>query len=309
MKDNQLLTVAIDAVRGKLGDYSKNQTSEGIRNALIELNGGSTKLDFRNFYRGSALFSLVEELIPVIVDEGIKDDNILLKLVEYRNIADGDENSFYVEGPANFVVADTAKGIQGVRRQRLTGGESVSVNMSMKFVRVYEDINRLLAGKITFDQLVNGVANSFKKQINMDAATAIQAITEQTMGLSATTIKTGTFNEDDLTAIIAHVEAATGKTASIYGTKAGLRKVKTAEVSDAAKNDAYNLGYYGKFYGTDMMEVRQAHKPGTEVFALNDNRIYILATDDKPIKMVNEGSGIMAQREFTDNADLTQEYI
>lgn len=54
---------------------------------------------------------------------------------------------------------------------------------------------------------------------------------------------------------------------------------------------------------------KQAHKPGTSTFALNDNKIWVLAADDQPIKVVNEGEGLMIAREATENADLTQEYV
>lgn len=46
--DNNIVKVALDAIKGKLyAQYSAAETSETIRNALIELNGGSTKLNAR----------------------------------------------------------------------------------------------------------------------------------------------------------------------------------------------------------------------------------------------------------------------
>ena len=37
--------------------------------------------------------------------------------------------------------------------------------------------------------------------------------------------------------------------------------------------------------------------------------MFVIAGDDKPIKIVNEGTGIMNVKEATDTADLTQEYV
>jgi peroxiredoxin family protein len=306
----EVVKIAIDAIRGVTSsNFSKAQTSEAIRNALIEANGGSEKLSPKTFVRGSQLFSIVEELIPVIIEEGLNDSNPLFKLVEYKNIASGDVNEFYTEGKALFVVAEAANGIRGVRRQRLADGAKVTVKTSMKIVRVYEELGRLLAGRISFDKFVDGVAASFKKQILADAYTAIASISKTTAGLNPENVYAGTYSEEKLISMIASVEAATGKTAKIYGTKAALRKITTASVADEAKSDMYNVGYYGKFNGTDMIKLNQAFKPGTKEFILDDSKVYIIAGDDTPVKMVNEGEGLMIERAATENNDLTQEYI
>ena len=308
----EVLKMMIDTVKGKsMEGYSKGQTSEAIRNALIELNGGEKKLDMKKFYRGSEMYSLVEELIPVIIDEGFKDEDPIFSLVEYRNIKDGDEEAFYVEGNSLFMVADAAAGIRGVRRQRIDKSESVTVKTSVKIVRVYEEMNRLLAGKVSFDKFIENVAKSFKQQILADAYKAISEISKETAGLDQNYVIAGTAsdNEDALITLIQHVEAATGKEARIYGTKAALRKVKNAVVSNEAKSDLYNMGHYGRFNGTEMVCMRQVHKAGTSTFLLDDSKLYIIAGDDKPVKVVNEGDGILYEGDPTANNDLTREYV
>ena len=165
--DNKILTVAVDAVRGRaMGNYTATETSDSLRNAFIEMNGGSTKISPKTFYKGTPLYALVQELIPVIIEEGIKAErNPLFNLVEYRNIAEGDLAEFDIEGDANFVVASVANGIQGVRRQRIVGGDTVKVPTEMKIVRVYENLGRLLAGRIDFNKFVDGVAKAFNEYI------------------------------------------------------------------------------------------------------------------------------------------------
>lgn len=307
-----VLNVMIDAVKGiSMENYSKGQTSEAIRNALIEMNGGSKKINPKTFYRGSELYALVQDLIPTIIDEGFKDEDPIFSLVEYRNIADGDEEEFVVEANSLFLVADAAAGIRGVRRQRIDNSQALTIKTAVKTVRVYEELNRLLAGKVSFDKFVENVAKSFKQQILSDAYKAISEISKDTVGLDGTYVTGGTAtdNEDALIELVQHVEAATGKSARIYGTKAALRKVKTAVVSDEAKSDLYNMGYYGKFNGTEMVCMRQVHKAGTSTFVLDDSKLYIVAGNDKPVKVVNEGEGLLIEVEPTANNDLTQEYI
>ena len=88
--DNNIVKVALDAIKGKqYAQYSAAKTSETIRNALIELNGGSTKLNARDFRPGKPVFDLVEILLPAIINEGIANDPVLMSLCEYRNTADG----------------------------------------------------------------------------------------------------------------------------------------------------------------------------------------------------------------------------
>lgn len=303
--------VALDAIRGRIdGQYSEKKTSDSLREAFIELNGGSNKIDPKTFYRGNALFELVQEMIPVVIDEGIKNDNVLMALVDYRNINDGDENKFVSEGKSNFIVRDTAAGIQGVRRQRLADGESITVVTTPHIIKVYDGLNRFMAGRIDFNTLVDGVAKSFTAQIAADAYAVLSGITAATAGLNATYVKSGSFSESDMIELIEHVEAATGKSAHIIGTKAALSRLTTASASsELAKNDMYNLGFYGRFNGTPMICMKQAHKPGTDAFALDGDRVWIIASDEKPVKVVNEGSGIMSEKQATDNADLTQEYV
>ena len=312
MERNEILSVAIDAVRGRTdGKFSAKQTSDELVQAFIDLNGGSKKINPKTFYRGNALFELVEELIPVIIEEGIKTDAnpLFSDIVEYRNIKDGDAAEFYVEDNANFVVASVANGIQKVRRQRIVGGTTVSVPTEAKIIRVYEDLERLMAGRIDFDKFVEGVGNAFKSYIANAAWAAIEAISASTDGLSAVYVLSGTPTEAQVVTMIEHVEAATGKPAKIYGTKGALRGLKVAISGELYKDDMYKLGYYGNFNGTPCYRLAQSHKPGTDTFAYTDGKIFVIAGDDKPIKVVNEGDGMLFEHSAGENADLTQEYV
>ena len=301
----EVLKIMLDAVKGKsVENYSKGQTSDAIRNAMIEANGGSDKINLKTFYRGSEIFSLVQELIPAIIDEGFKENDPIFRLVEYRNIADGDEQEFYVEVNSNIAVADAAAGIRGVRRQRISAGESVTVKTFVKTVRVYDRRRRIM-------EMIDYIREQplVYQKVLADAAKAIQEIGSDTAGLNPDLVVSGTYSEDTLLGLIDDVESYNGKPATIYGTRKALRKLTTAVVSDEAKSDLYNMGYYGKFNGTPMVCIRQVKIPGTSTNAFADNKIYVIAGDDAPVKIVNEGAGLMLERDSADNNDFTQEYI
>lgn len=286
--DKNILTVAIDAVRGRsMGNYTAADTSDALRNAFIELNGGSTKISPKTFYKGTPLFALVQELLPIIIEEGIKaEGNPLFGLIDYRNVAEGDLAEFDIEGDANFVVSSVANGIQGVRRQRIVGGDTVKVPTEMKIVRVYENLGRLLAGRIDFNKFVDGVAKAFNDYIVTSGYAAIAGITANTYNLDSTYVKSGSLDLDALLTLVNHVEAATGKKAMIIGTKTAVRKLGDDVTYSAEQNsDLYNKGYIGKFYGTEVVALEQAHIPGTSTFALAEDALWVIAADDKPVKV------------------------
>ena len=309
MDRKDILKVAIDAINGKVEGYSSEQAGEALRSALIELNGGSNKINIKNFYRGNALFDLVQELIPVMIETGLREDNPLFNLVDYRNIAMGDVNEFIADGVNDLVVSNVAKGIQGVRRQRLLGREIVRIETEVRIIKVYEGLNRLLAGRVTFSEFVDAVSKAFNKQILNDAYAAIESINASSPGMmNSNFVITGSFDEEQLVELIDRVEAITGKTAKIVGTRSALRKVSTAAVGETALSSMYDIGYYGKFNGTDMIALKQSvNRDGT--FILSAGRLYVMASDDKPIKFVNEGEGLIIENPAINNQDLSQEYV
>lgn len=310
MDKTNIVKLAVDAIEGKVsGNFSVDQTSETLREALIEANGGSTKVNFKTFQRGNALFDIVEEILPYITKEGLTGNEFFMELCDYRNLALGDEIEYWAEDNSTFIVADAANGTQGIRRQRLNIGENVKVKTQLKVVKVYEELNRLLAGRVDFNTFVDKVGEAIVKSTFTDVYNTFNGITAATAGLNSTYVISGTFDEGELVELVEHVEAATGKTAKIIGTKTALRKVTTAEISNEAKSDKYNVGYYGKFNGTDMVSVKQQHKVGTDTFVLDDSKVYVIASDDKPIKVTDEGEGLLSTTDPLQNGDLTQEYL
>lgn len=309
MVDSNLIKIGVDGYRGNVaGDYSVKDSQETLRQALIEANNGSSTLNFKDIRDGkcSNLFSIMEVLINKISEEGFRGDEAFNTFVEDRNKALGDSDVFHVTRDCILSVADIAEGSQSVRRQRIESGSDVTIQTKMHAVKIYEEMNRVLAGRIDFNKLVDMVGQSFTKY-DLDAAYAAWA--GMFNALTSPYKETGSFDEDKLMTIVEHVEAETGDTAIILGTQKALRKITTATVSDQAKNDMYSLGHYGMFNGTQMVRMRQRHAIGSTNFILPDNTIYVVAGDSRPIKRVTEGDVTMLMGNPMDNADLTQEFL
>ena len=308
----EIVKLAIDAYKGHVEKYSVGQSQEALRQALVEANGGSTKLDYKAIRDGkcNGLFALIEEILSRTVVEGLTGDEFFNALVDFRNVAEGDQNIFIVEDSNLFVIDDVANGTQGIRRQRLGGSNEVSIPTTMKMVRIYEELNRVLAGRVDFNHFINVVAESFRQKMLNDIYTLWSGAPADDLGGVAYFPAAGSYNEDELLELISHVEAAAGgKTATIVGTKKALRALKDAIDGDVAKNDLYNLGYVGKFYGTPVVATPNRHKVGTTDFVFADDVLTIIAGDDKPIKFVYEGDPIVLMGDPMQNADFTQEYL
>ena len=317
---NELVKLAVDGYKGDVEKFSVKQSQDLLREALIEANGGKTALDYKALRhgQGTEVFEIIEELIPVVINEGLVGDEYFMNLVEYRNLAEGTQNLFLVEDNDLFVVAEVANGTQAIRRQRLGGVKETSIETHMYMVRIYEELNRILAGRVDFNTFVNKVAESFRRKMVDQIYDLWSNATATQMGGAAYFPAAGAYNEDALLDLVSHVEAAAGgKPATIIGTKKGLRNLRESIQSDGAKDELHNMGYYGKWFGTNCVAIPQRHKVGfngtvtaqDNGFILNDNILTVVAGDDKPIKVVREGEGIVHMGDPFDNMDLTQEYL
>lgn len=310
MKD--IVKVAVDAYRGNVEQYSVGQSLELLQKALVDANGGSTTLNYRNIRDGkcNGLFTLIEEILSRTVVEGLQGDEYFNALVDFRNVAEGDKNIFEVEDSNLFVVSEAADGTQGIRRQRLSGISEVSIPTSLKVVKIYEELNRVLSGRVDFNTFINKVSESFRQKLLNDIYALWSGATATDFGSTYFITAAGAYDEDELLDLIAHVEAAAGgKTATIIGTKKAVRNLAPSIQGADSRGDLYNMGYYGKFYGTPVVVTPQRHKVGTTEFTFDDDVLTVIAGDDKPIKCVYEGNPIVLMGDPMTNGDLTQEYL
>lgn len=309
---NDLVKLAVDGYKGNVAKYSVAQSQDTLYKALIEINNGKPYLDYRDIRDGkcNGVFTLVEEILANTVLQGLQGDEYFMNLVDYRNVNEGDSPIFYVEDSTLFVVSKSADGSQAVRRQRLGGTTEATIPTSFETIRIYEELNRVLSGRVDFNTMISKVSESFRQQLLNDIYSLWSAATATQLGGTTYFPAAGTYNEDALLDVISHVEAAAnGKTATIVGTKKAIRNLKESIQSDKAKDELHSMGYYGTFYGTPVVAIPQRHKIGTSDFVLDDKCLTIIAGDDKPIKVVTEGNPLVVFGTPTDNQDLTQEYF
>lgn len=314
MNKNDIVRLAIDVYHGDAvapAEFSEKRPVEVLRQALIELNGGSSKFDYKAFRRNKTeMFEIIEEVVPQLVNEGLVGDEFWNNMVDEKNLNAGDQNLFIVPDDTDFIVAEMADGIAIPRRQRIGESTSMSIRTALHGVRIYEELNRFLAGRIDWNECIDKVARAFKKEMLDTIYGAFSGI-DANSGLGDTYVTGGTYDEEALLKLVEHVEASTGMTARIIGTKAALRKCTSAVVSDSAREDMYRMGHYGRLNGVELVSIKNRHKAGSNEteFIFPDNKLYIIASSDKPVKVVNEGEAYILEKEAANNSDLTMEYL
>ena len=312
MADKELVRLAVQSHKGHVEKYSTTQAQDVIHKSILELNNGKNYLDLRDVRDGKCvgLFSFIEETLSQTVVDDLQSHPYIANLVDFRNVAEGDQNMFVIEDNDLFVISKAADGTQGIRRQRLGGRSEVAIPTQLRVVKIYEELNRVLAGRVDFDYFVKRVSESYAHNILVDVNALWANVSASQIGGTNYYPVAGTYNEATLLKLIAHVEAAAGgKQATIVGTKIGLQKLAMSIVADSAKEDLYNLGYYGKFFSTPVVAIPQSYKFNTQTFMYPDDTFTIIAGDERPIKFVYEGSPIVLMGQPTDNQDLTQEYL
>lgn len=300
-----LRKLCIDAYRGVPTAFAEGNPTDVIINRIKEANNGSTKIDYKAIRDGKCpeLYAVIEELVAVSLDVAALEDSPLRNMIETKNGDWGDKPEFFVPDNSLLTVDVVANGTQGIRRQRLIGGQKVPLTPVNKAVKIYEELILILSGRIDWVEFVNRVAKSFEREFYASVAKQFNSLSTARFMVSAS----GSPTEAGLLALIEKVEAATGKTAYVLGTRTALRNFSMAVSGEKVKDDYYDMGYAGKFNGTDCIRLKN-YLDASGNFVLSDTRVYVVTGEDKIIKHYIEGEPIVIARDAADNADLTQEY-
>lgn len=313
MDRNQIVRLALDARHNKVqGNFSMDETMHTLYQALVDANGGKNYLDIRDIRDGKCgeTFAIIEQIIDEVKHDTLTTSPFFTKYVDYRNIERGDKNEFYIPDSTPLTVSEIGAGSQALRRQRLFGGETFTVKTSLKGLKVYEELDLLLANRVDFNTFMERIAQAF-------TARAIEDIykvwTGSMDGLEAPYAYTGSYTEAQMLELAQHVMAANGvENAYIIGTMLALSKVTAShDTATVALESDYNTGIIGKFHGMDKVKAANMYKAGTTEFLLSDNEVNVMPANVnvKPIMYVTEGRSLILPHNPAENNDLTQEYM
>lgn len=305
-----LVKLCVDTVKNRVQNYSASQADEVIRKAFFDLMG-TEKPDYKDMRRhGVEVFEIMEEVLTQSIINGVDENNFFMQFAETRNVALGDSIEFTVEDNSLLVASELSGNHWDITKQKLEGGASFTVKTRAFGLAVYADFLAFLAGRVDFAGLVAKVGRAMSDRIAQEVATAFHAgasyLPSQFKG-------SGSYSEDTLLDIVAHVEAASGQAPVVVGTRKGLNKViggvNSALYSDGMKDQLNGTGVLTTVNGMNLVQIPTVHKANTFDFAYDDNKLLILPANTAPIKIVYEGDSVVKEvSDGTTNMDMTMEY-
>lgn len=306
-----IITLANDLAMNKVTDYSVEDSNEVLRSAFYDLLGMdeyNSKISRRAMRKHKLeIFEIIEEVLDVSIDRDLR--NQFEDWVEYRNLARGDKQSFVTPDNQLFKVAIISDGNQNLLRQRVRGGQRVTVPTQNYGVKIYEELDRFLSGDVDWNAMIQNVSLSFALQIRDEVVSAIVDNFPHE-GAEETSVTIGDDpSEREILDFAQRIKAKTRQEVSIYGTKLALHKIKPEVASDAQDGERNATGYYSQIAGIPMYELEDTLGSDGE-FRLGDDFILILPeTRDKMIKVVNEGESFTEEGRPEGNASMDLEYI
>lgn len=315
---NDLVKIIYDTYKGeiptKYSSISKTERDEAIRLELLNALGIEKfdKKSFRKAWRENKnkVYAIIEEVAnQIMIDGEYQKSAFFNQFVEVRNLALGDKPEFYVEGKNELIVSEFSGSHFDLRRSRLDVGQSFTPSMKDFGVKVYEYYERVASGRASIDKLVSLIANAIDKKLAEISQATFTVAMEK---LPTTFTVSGSYNEDNILTMLAHLEATNGEKPILVGTATAIRKlqgvvdVKYSDKMKDQRNEEFILPIWN---GYTCMEVAQGHKIGTFEFNMPVNKIYaICGNDTKVVQLLLEGDTEVKEiSDGTDNADRSLE--
>lgn len=232
------------------------------------------------------LFEIIEEIVNVTIGTDVLDCPFVENFVEFKNRAMGDRTAWYSEGNNFLTVASFAGNHWDTNREALDNGEEFTLPKEWVYIHVYDELERFLLKITSLEKLTDVIYKSFNKYIKDRLYVQFQSVASV---VPAEFSMSGN-SEEAVGALCDLIQAAGGYSAlTIAGTKAALRKlagiVPDKMFADSQREAKANSGSIGEWEGNKLMVIPQTLKPGTFELALDDNMLFIMGADVKPIKL------------------------
>jgi len=314
-KRQKLIKLSVDYINNpsKVQHFNKKgkDVDSVIREQFLELMG-TEKPTMKDVRRHKvAIFEILEEVLTDTYLNGVNEDEFFMQFAEIRNLALGDAQEFYVEDDAVLVVSEHAGSHWNISRQKLEGGQSFTVKTKAYAIAVYGDFFLFVTGRLNFSRLIEKVAEAVQNKIYEEVA---MSFTNAVAKLPAPFVQSGTYEEEKLQELIAHVEASSGAPAIVLGTRKALAQVtkglSVEYYSNEMKNELARTGRVANVNGMTLVQLPTVHKANTFEFAYDDNQLLVLPNNnDRFIKIVFEGEDYVKEvNDETTNNDMSLEY-
>ena len=287
--------------RADLEDYLRDKINNDI------LKGAPLYQAYRR--NNITLFEIIEEVVNLTISNDFMEIPFIENFVEFKNRAMGDKTAWYSEGKSYLSVVSFAGNHWDTNREALDAGEEFTLPKEWVYIHVYDELERFLLGIASLERLTDVIYRSFNKYIKERIYMQFQNI----MTALPSEFTANGNSEEAVGNLCDLVQAAGGYSSlTIAGTKAALRKlgavIPDKYFADSQKEAKASTGSIGDWEGNKLMVIPQVLKQGTFELALDNDVIFILGGDNKPIKL--EFIGDTRTQEVRDgrvNNDMTME--
>lgn len=300
------------------GDFSLHVDKEKVSRADLEkhlrdtinndiLKGATL---FQAYRRNNiVLFEIIEEIVNLTISNDFAEIPFIDNFVEFKNRALGDKTAWYSEGKSYVTVASFAGNHWDTNREALDGGEEYTLEKEWVYIHVYDELERFLLGIASLERLTDVIYKSFNKYIKERTYVMFQSV----MSVVPSEFSVKGNSEEAVGNLCDLVQAAGGYSSlTIAGTKGALRKlgaiVPDKYFADSQREAKASTGTIGEWDGNKLMVIPQVLKEGKFELALDNNVLFIMGGDVKPIKV--EFIGDTRTQEVRDgriNNDMTLE--
>ena len=305
----------VDTAQNCVVNYSKEEANEAIRKQFREVLGitdGATMKEIRRALRANkaATYAIIEDTLDDRLQSGWGENPFFQRFVEMKNLADGDRNEFYIPADTILTVTKFSGNHHDLTRQKLGMGRTISLTTDWYGIKVYEEFERFMAGRIDWAEFINKIYEAIDKKLNDMLYQSFLGLDDFVPPVYAFT---GTLTAEAILDRVEKVETATGYEAFICGSRTALSKITALTNanmwSDEMKNQRNTLGQLGTWEGVELLRIPQTFIQGTREFAYPQNKFFILPkADNRPIKLVYEGDGYFKENTSAEtNRDMTIE--
>ena len=290
-----------DAEGNKISKAEAEAKLRELNMAMFGLSEGYTHRDLKRATRDHIRewFDVVEEVVDQYITYGFAESEWFNTLVDYKNIALGQENVFVVKKDIILDVAKVGVSHHDHILQRYKPSETFTIPMDRYAVAVGADINKYMAGQEDWATLVAAIGKAFMIKIQLMVFAQVDNAASK-LPVQTGFVDTGKLDanaKEYFDAIIENVSAANGGVnVAIFGTKTALKKITAlADVDWAAASQKEAIAMTGRlgFYeGTLLVETPQRFADDTMTTKLlNDNKLYFMPmdVDNKIIAMIDQG--------------------
>lgn len=306
---DEVKNLMFDLYKGELSDgITKAEAENKIREVSLKIFGltkDASKRDRKRAYaeHGRQFFDVIEEVVDWTVSTGLKENEWFTALVNYKNLADGDENLFYNDGQEVILsIARMGKRHHDTMLQRLPEGSTYSVETDLYGAAVGADIDRYVTGNEDWTKLIDAITKAFIAKTQDLILTEVLAAPAK-LPVQTGFVESGALNDamrPTFNKVLQNVSVANDNAdVVIMGTMVGLQAleglIKVDWISDGQKADKASMGRLGNYGRYQLIEIPQRFKKNqVGVDAYDDNTLWIFASgDDKLVDMVDVGETLI----------------